>query len=85
MNFSLKNIILIVVLALMFVGSVVQMYVMYRIANAKAFNYTGTTINANGVGVDAQAFWTSNKPAFFYPTVGNLIGMALLGVIMFMG
>lgn len=85
MNFSLRNIILIVVLTLLFVAVVVQMYTMYTIANAKVYKIDATTDKVLDKGVDAQNFWTLNKSMFFYPTVGNLIGMALLGLILVMG
>lgn len=84
MNFSIRNIILIVVLTLLFVSVVVQMYTMYQIANAKTYKVDAAD-KVTEKGVDAQSYWTSNKSMFFYPTVGNLIGMALLGLILVMG
>lgn len=84
MNFNLRNVVLVVVLTLLFVSVVVQLYTMYTIANAKAYEIdAGNIVKERGVG--AQDYWGSNKSKFFYPTVGNLIGMALLGLILVMG
>lgn len=72
------------VLTLLFVAVVVQMYTIYKIANAKAYKFDANK-KMDEEGEEAQKFWTSNKSMFFYPTIGNMIGMALLGLILVMG
>lgn len=84
MTFGLRNIILVIVLAVLFLAIVIQMYVMYSIAMTKKYTFDSNK-QITDEGVQAQDFWANYRGWFVYPTVGNLIGMSLLGVLFIMG
>ena len=70
--FTFKNIILAGVLILLLTSVAVQAYNMWGMSSAAA----ATTLAAH---------WTSNKVLIYSPSIINIIGMALVGVLFVMG
>ncbi|GFX84779.1 hypothetical protein TNCV_125471 [Trichonephila clavipes] len=81
MKFGIKTIIIGAVLVMLIVSVVIQSYVMYQMSNATLYDIDGTTKVVKTNGVEAQKFWISNRILFVGPTVGNLMGMMLLGIL----
>lgn len=79
-NFGLSSLLVAVVLVLLLITVVVMAYVMYALANAETYD-----VDANKKvvkeGLEAQKFWTNNKYLLITPTVCNVLGMVLLGLM----
>lgn len=84
--FSIKNLVLVSAIILLFTSVILQFYNMYGLSTSKAFVWNGTDPNkADTKGLEAQQFWASNQFYIIGPSIGNLISMVLLGVLFTMG
>lgn len=78
-----STILLIAVLILLTVSVAVQGYVMWSISSQEAYELN-TEQKVTTKGVDATEFWKSKKIIMIVPTVTNVLGMALLGLMLAM-
>lgn len=72
-------------MVVLFISTIIMGYVMYLISKAKEFTFSKEGKKENDDGVHAKEFWKSNKLYFIAPTVGNVIGIVILGLIYVMG
>ncbi|GIY04394.1 hypothetical protein CDAR_54251 [Caerostris darwini] len=85
-GFGFASILFVSVLILMLISVIMMAYVMYACANAKPFELD-TQLNVTTVkqdGVEAHEFFASHKVWMIGPTVCNLIGIALMGLLFVM-
>lgn len=83
--FGIKNLIFVSTLVMLLASVLLQGYVMYSLATSKKFEYkSGSTTEVEDKGVEAADFWTDKQMWIIAPSAGNLISMALLGVLFVM-
>lgn len=82
---NFKSILCATSLVLMLVSVAVMAYNMYCMAYATPFAIDPTSKAVTTQGVQAHEFWTNRKYWLVGPTVCNLMGMALVGMLLVMG
>lgn len=75
-----------VTLVLMLINGVLMAYVMYTMANSKGFEWdTNNDKLATKKGDEATKLWKDKKYFVIAPTVCNVLGMVILGLLYVMG
>lgn len=79
-GFGFTTILFVTVFVLLLVSLIIQAIIMYKMANSTAYVLDAAKV-ATTEGVDAKTFWSNHKVLIAGPTVLNLLGMTVVGVL----